>query len=104
MLTTFSFGVSSNLSQQKSPTVEIIGIYFPLLGCFVMITKKEKVLTWLLRKIKQIATPTKWGILRPPCILGGYYPPTTDHIVWGSLDPPMEGYRVILPQYRGKMA
>ena len=28
MLTTFSFGVSSNLSQQKSPTVEIIGIYF----------------------------------------------------------------------------
>ena len=28
MLTTFLFGVSSNLSQQKSPTVEIIGIYF----------------------------------------------------------------------------
>ena len=28
MLTTFSFGVSSNLSQQKSPTAEIIGIYF----------------------------------------------------------------------------
>ena len=28
MLTTFSFGVSSNLLQQKSPTVEIIGIYF----------------------------------------------------------------------------
>ena len=27
MLTTFSFGVSSNLSQQKSPTAEIIGIY-----------------------------------------------------------------------------
>ena len=29
MLTTFWFGVSSNLSQQKSPTAEIIGIYFP---------------------------------------------------------------------------
>ena len=28
MLTTFSFGVFSNLSQQKSPTAEIIGIYF----------------------------------------------------------------------------
>ena len=28
MLTTFSFGISSNLLQQKSPTVEIIGIYF----------------------------------------------------------------------------
>ena len=28
MLDTFSFGVSSNLSQQKSPTAEIIGIYF----------------------------------------------------------------------------
>ena len=28
MLTTFSFGISSNLSQQKSPTAEIIGIYF----------------------------------------------------------------------------
>ena len=28
MLTTFSFGVSLNLSQQKSPTVEIIGINF----------------------------------------------------------------------------
>ena len=28
MLTTFSFGVSSNLSQQKSPKAEIIGIYF----------------------------------------------------------------------------
>ena len=28
MLDTSSFGVSSNLSQQKSPTVEIIGIYF----------------------------------------------------------------------------
>ena len=28
MLTTFSFGESSNLSQQKSPTAEIIGIYF----------------------------------------------------------------------------
>ena len=28
MLDTFSFGVSSNLSQQKSPTVEIIAIYF----------------------------------------------------------------------------
>ena len=29
MLTTFSFGVSSNLSQQKSPTaIEVIGIYF----------------------------------------------------------------------------
>ena len=25
---TFSFGVSSNLPQQKSPTMEIIGIYF----------------------------------------------------------------------------
>ena len=25
---TFSFGVSSNVSQQKSPTVEIIGIFF----------------------------------------------------------------------------
>ena len=28
MLDTFSFGVCSNLSQQKSPTAEIIGIYF----------------------------------------------------------------------------
>ena len=28
MLTTFLFGVSSNLSQQKSPAAEIIGIYF----------------------------------------------------------------------------
>ena len=28
MLAIFSFGVSSNLSQQKSPTAEIIGIYF----------------------------------------------------------------------------
>ena len=28
MLTTFSFGVSSNLSQQKSLTAEIIGKYF----------------------------------------------------------------------------
>ena len=28
MLTTFSFGVSSNLLKQKSPTAEIIGIYF----------------------------------------------------------------------------
>ena len=28
MLITFSFGVSSNLSQQKSPTVEILRIYF----------------------------------------------------------------------------
>ena len=28
MLTTFSFGVSSNLSQQKSPTAEIRGICF----------------------------------------------------------------------------
>ena len=28
MLDTFSFGVFSNLSQQKSPTAEIIGIYF----------------------------------------------------------------------------
>ena len=28
MLTTFLFGVSSNLSEQKSPTAEIIGIYF----------------------------------------------------------------------------
>ena len=27
MLTTFSFGISSNLSQQKSPTAEIIGKY-----------------------------------------------------------------------------
>ena len=31
---TLSFGVSSNLSQQKSPTVEIIGIYF--LGTIVL--------------------------------------------------------------------
>ena len=29
MLDTFSFEVSSNLSQQKSPTAEIISIYFP---------------------------------------------------------------------------
>ena len=29
MLTTFLFGVALNLLQQKSPTVEIIGIYFP---------------------------------------------------------------------------
>ena len=28
MLDTFSFGVSSDLSQQKSPKVEIISIYF----------------------------------------------------------------------------
>ena len=28
MLTTFSFGVSSNLSQEKSPTVEILHKYF----------------------------------------------------------------------------
>ena len=28
MLTTFSFGISSNLSQQKSLTAEIIGKYF----------------------------------------------------------------------------
>ena len=28
MMTTFLFEVSSNLSQLKSPTVEIIGIYF----------------------------------------------------------------------------
>ena len=28
MLTTFLFGASSNLAQQKSPTAEIIGIYF----------------------------------------------------------------------------
>ena len=28
MLTTFLFGVSSNLSQQKSPTAEIISMYF----------------------------------------------------------------------------
>ena len=28
MMDNFSFGVSSNLSQQKSPTAEIIGIYF----------------------------------------------------------------------------
>ena len=28
MLTTFSFGVCSNQSQQKSPKAEIIGIYF----------------------------------------------------------------------------
>ena len=34
MLDTFSFGVSSNLSQQKSPTAEIIGIYF--LGTIVL--------------------------------------------------------------------
>ena len=34
MLDTFLFGVSSNLSQQKSPTVEIIAIYF--LGTIVL--------------------------------------------------------------------
>ena len=34
MLDTFSFGVSSNLSQQKSPKAEIIGIYF--LGTIVL--------------------------------------------------------------------
>ena len=34
MLDTFSFGVSSNLSQQKSPTAEIIGMYF--LGTIVL--------------------------------------------------------------------
>ena len=45
-------------------------------------------LTWLLRKIEQMATPTRWGILRPPCLLGRYYPPTTDHIVWGVAGPP----------------
>ena len=28
MLNTFSFWLSSNLSKQKSPTAEIIGIYF----------------------------------------------------------------------------
>ena len=28
MLRTFLIGVSSNLSQQKSPTAEILGIYF----------------------------------------------------------------------------
>ena len=28
MLITFCFGVSSNLSQEKSPTVEILGKYF----------------------------------------------------------------------------
>ena len=34
MLTTFSFGVSSNLSQQKSQTAKIIGKYF--LGTIVL--------------------------------------------------------------------
>ena len=34
MLTTYSFGVSSNLSQQNSPTTEIIGICF--LGTIVL--------------------------------------------------------------------
>ena len=38
MLTTFSFWVSSNLSQQKSPTAEIIGMYF--LGTIVL---REKI-------------------------------------------------------------
>ena len=35
MLDTFSFGVSSNWSQQKSPAAKIIGIYF--LGTIVLI-------------------------------------------------------------------
>ena len=34
MLNPFSFWLSSNLSKQKSPTVEIIGIYF--LGTIVL--------------------------------------------------------------------
>ena len=40
-LTTFPFGISSNLSQQKNATAEIIGLYFPLLGSFVMINLKK---------------------------------------------------------------
>ena len=60
-------------------------------------SKDYRFLTWLLCKIQHITTPTKWGILIPPCILVGYYPPTTDHMVWGSVDPPMGGYGVTLP-------
>ena len=55
-------------------------------------------------KIQQLTTPAKWGISRPPCVLGGYYPPTTEHMVWGSADPPMGGYGVILLYYRGRIA
>ena len=59
MLHTFSFRLSTNLSKQKSPTAEIIGIYFietivpikymPIIsavGLFVLIkktTKRERV-------------------------------------------------------------
>ena len=63
--------------------------------CLINFRAKFGNLTRLLGKIQQITTPSKWGILRPPCLLGGHYPPTTDHIVWGSLDPPMGGYGVI---------
>ena len=48
MLDTFSFWVSSNLSQQKIPTAEIIGIYFlgtivlrKYMGLFVAINLKK---------------------------------------------------------------
>ena len=39
MLSTFSFWLSSNLSKEKSPTAEIIGIYF--IGTNVTGSKKE---------------------------------------------------------------
>ena len=39
------------------------------------------------------------------CIrFGRVLPPTTANIVWGSVDPPMGGYGVIKPQYKGEIA
>ena len=32
-----------------------------------------------------------------PMCFGRVLPPTTAHIVWGSVDPPMEGYGIIIP-------
>ena len=78
-----------------------------LLKLFEMLTFELFIWISLTRpvwKIQQLTTPTKWGISRPPCVLGGYYPPTTDHMVWGSADPPMGGYGVILLYYRGRIA
>ena len=61
-------------------------------------------LTRLPGKIQHMTTSTKWAIFVPAYVLIGYYPPNHSQHSMGVSGPPMGGYGVIKPQYKGEIA
>ena len=94
--------IAKCISLGKTQTVIIVEFQSPMYCSFFchlsyFRATLKTVLTRIPGKIQHMSTPTKLVILKTLCILVGYYPPTTAHMVWGSVHPPMRGYRVIIP-------